>query len=323
MSDEGRGRSAVGIDIGGTKLAGALVDEDGRISHRDQAPTPDDTEGILEAIAALATTLLEAADGPVAGIGLACAGLVDGRTGHLWFAPNLPWREVAVAERVGELVGREVVVENDASAAAWGEYRHGTGHDHDDMVLITVGTGVGGGCIADDRLLRGAFGIGGEIGHVVLDPNGPRCGCGNHGCLEAFASGTALMRNARELVASPSPHAQGLLERCGGDPERLTGTDITDAAREGDQAAVELLAELGGHLGEGIASVCAVLDPGLVVIGGGVADAGDLLLEPALAALGRRLVGRGHRPSPELALATLGNDAGIVGAATLARERAQ
>jgi glucokinase len=313
--------SAIGIDIGGTKIAGALVDEAGRITGREQVATPaDDTDAIIEATAELVRTLEAAADGPTVGVGMACAAFVDARAGHVWFAPNLPWRDLDLADAVGSAVGREVVVDNDANAAAWGEYRHGAGSEHDDMVLVTVGTGVGGGCIVDDRLLRGAFGIGGEIGHVALDPSGPRCGCGNTGCLEVFASGTALVRTARELVTSPSPLGAALRERCGGDPEALSGRDVTELAQSGDGASIELLDDLGTRLGQGLASICAVLDPGLVVIGGGVADAGDLLVEPTRRSFARHLIGRGNRPSPEIVRATLGNDAGIVGAATLARE---
>lgn len=312
--------TAIGIDIGGTKIAGALVGPDGLVTHRVRVATPDDTAAIVGVTAELVETLSAAADGEVAGTGVACAGLVDGRTGKVWYAPNLPWRDLDLGQEVGRRVGRAVLVENDASAAAWGEYRYGAGRDCDDMVLATVGTGVGGGCIIGDRLLRGAFGIGGEIGHVTLDPRGPRCGCGNDGCLEAFASGTALERRAREVLASGVPQAAALRERCRGDVEALTGQDVTELAQQGDPACVELLAELGTHLGHGLASVCAVLDPSLVVVGGGVADAGDLLLRPTAEAVASRLVGRGHRPSPRVVPATLGNDAGLVGAATLARE---
>lgn len=312
---------AVGIDIGGTKIAGALVATDGEITHREQVATPeDDTSAILDATAALISTLEAAADGEVTGVGMACAAFVDGSTGHLWFAPNLPWRDLDVAGEVGRRVGYEVLVENDANAAAWGEFRHGAGRDCRDMLLATVGTGVGGGCIVDDRLLRGGHGIGGEIGHITIDPHGPRCGCGNDGCLEVFASGTALERTARELIASGTAKGAGLRERCGGDPEALTGQDVTELARAGDEGAVALFADLGTHLGEGLASVCAVLDPALVVIGGGVADAGPLLLDPATEAFAAHLIGRGHRPSPRVVAAELGNDAGLVGAATLARE---
>ncbi len=317
------GVPAVGIDIGGTKIAGALVATDGTIAHRERIETPDaDSDSILDATAAFVTRLVETAGGEVSGVGIACAGMVDGRTGHMWFAPNLPWRDVAVADEVRARTGHRILVENDANAAAWGEYRHGAGVDCDDMLLATVGTGVGGGCIVDDRLLRGAFGIGGEIGHIVLDPDGPLCGCGNSGCLEVFASGTALEGYARELVASGEAKGAGLRERCGGDPTVLTGQDVTELARAGDEGAVGLLTLLGSRLGAGLASVAAVLDPGLVVIGGGVADAGALLLDPVAEAYVEHQIGRGHRPSPDVVPATLGNDAGIVGVAALARESA-
>lgn len=312
---------AVGIDIGGTKIAGALVSADGEIAHREQVETPEeDTAAILDATAELISTLEDAAGGEVAGIGMACAGFVDGAHGRLWFAPNLPWRDLDVVDEVARRVGRDVLVENDANAAAWGEYRHGSGRDCRDMLLATVGTGVGGGCIIDDRLLRGAHGIGGEIGHITIDPHGPRCGCGNDGCLEVFASGTALERTARELIASDETKGAGLRDRCGGTPEELTGQDVTELARAGDEGAIALFTDLGTRLGEGLASVCAVLDPALVVIGGGVVEAGPLLLDPVSEAFAAHLIGRGHRPSPEVVAASLGNDAGLVGVATLARE---
>lgn len=314
---------AMGIDIGGTKIAGALVGADGTITHREQVETPeDDTTAILDATAELIATLEDAAGDRVDAVGMACAAFVDGSTGRVWFAPNLPWRDLDVAAEVGRRAGREVLVDNDANAAAWGEYRHGAGRDCRDMLLVTVGTGVGGGCIVDDRLVRGAHGIGGEIGHITVDPQGPRCGCGNDGCLEVFASGTALERIARELVASDAAKGAGLRSRCGGDPEALTGQDVTELARAGDEGAVALFAELGTRLGEGLASVCAVVDPALVVIGGGVADAGPLLLDPVTEAFAAHLIGRGHRPSPRVVSAELGNDAGLVGVAALAREGA-
>lgn len=312
---------AVGIDIGGTKIAGALVDSGGRITHREQLPTPGvDAAQILDTTAEMVTSLVRAAGGEVSGIGMACAGMVDRRTGRMWFAPNLPLRDLDVAGEIHRRTGFTVVLENDANAAAWGEYRFGAGVDCDDMLLATVGTGVGGGCIIDDRLLRGAFGIGGEIGHITLDPHGPRCGCGNHGCLEVYASGTALERYARELIASDEAKGVGLRERCGGDPEALTGQDVTELARGGDEGAAGLFTLLGTRLGEGLASVCAVVDPAIVVIGGGVAETGALLMDPVREAFDAHLIGRGYRPSPTIVAATLGNDAGLVGAAALARE---
>ncbi|WP_201467162.1 ROK family glucokinase [Janibacter melonis] len=310
----------IGIDIGGTKIAGALVAPDGAVLVRARVATPaDSTEDIITATSGVIAELVAAADGPVSAVGLACAAFVDGARGHVWFAPNIAWRDVDLGERVERLVGLPVVVENDANAAAWGEHVFGAGRDVDDMVLLTLGTGVGGGCVSHGRLLTGAFGIGGELGHVVLDPDGPRCGCGNRGCLEVYASGSALTRSARELVESASPIGEALRRRCGGDASRLKGTDVTELAEGGDLASVELLEEVGTRLGHGIATVCAVLDPRLVVIGGGLSAAGDLVLAPVRTAFARHQIGRGHRPSPSIVLAELGDDAGVVGAAHRAR----
>jgi glucokinase len=222
--------------------------------------------------------------------------------------------------RLEALVDQPVTIENDANAAAWGEFRHGAAYEADDMVLVTVGTGIGGGVVVDSRLLRGAYGVGGELGHMRVVPDGIRCGCGNRGCWEVYASGNALVREGRELVASRSPLGAALSDACGSDPAALRGHDVTAVAQAGDPAATELLADLGRWLGEGAASVAAILDPELIVIGGGVVAAGDLLLDPARAAYGRQLTGRGHRPVAEIVPAALGNDAGLIGAAALAAE---
>lgn len=312
----------IGIDIGGTKIAGAVIAPDGSIVARHRVSTPAaSTDRIMAATAELVEGLrAAAAPALVTAVGVACAAFVDSRRGYVWFAPNLPWQDCELGALLRERLGLPVVIDNDANAAAWGEYRFGAGRDCDDMVLFTVGTGVGGGCIVDDRLLHGAFGIGGELGHIVLDPGGPRCGCGNKGCLEVYASGQALVRNARELVASRAKVAAALREKCGGDPQALRGQDVTRLAQAGDTAALELLDDLGTRLGQGIASVCAVLDPRLIVIGGGVAAAGDLLIEPARTSFAKHLTGRGHRPSPQVVAAQLGNDAGMVGAGALAHQ---
>jgi glucokinase len=186
------------------------------------------------------------------------------------------------------------------------------------MVIVTVGTGIGGGIVVDGALMHGAFGVAAELGHMRVVPGGFRCGCGNRGCWEMYASGTALVREARELVLTGTPLAARLGELCGGDPAVLSGPDVTRAAVEGDPAAIELLADLGIWIGEGLASVAAILDPELVVLGGGVSEAGSLLIDPALAAFRRQLTGRGHRPEARFTLASLGNDAGMIGAADLA-----
>ena len=315
----------IGVDVGGTKIAAAAVDADGAIRHRARRETPaQDVEAITAAIAEMVQELAEAtrSDGEQIGaVGVACAGFVDSAGTTVLFAPNLAWRDAPLKALLEQAVGLPIVLENDANAAAWGEFRFGAAREADDMLLVTVGTGVGGGIVSDGELLRGSEGVAAEIGHLRVQPDGHRCGCGNRGCLEAYASGSALVREARELVRGGSPHAGALSDLCGGDPEQLSGQMVTQAAAAGDPAATELLADLGQWLGEGLASMVAVLDPGLIVIGGGVSAAGEMLLDPARAAFGRQLTGRGHRRQAQVVVATLGNDAGMIGAADLAARR--
>ena len=308
----------IGIDVGGTKIAGGVVDESGTIveEHRVESPARD-VDAIETAITDLVGVLSR--DHEIEAVGVGAAGYVDSARAVVMFAPNLAWRDLDLRADLEQRIGLPVVVENDANAAAWGEFAFGAGADVDDLLLLTIGTGVGGGLVLDGRLHRGAFGVAAEVGHMRVVPGGRPCGCGNHGCLEQYSSGTALVRSVREEVASGSLLARGVLDRAGGDPERITGPLITEAARDGDPFAVEQLATLGRWLGEGIASLTAVLDPAVAVIGGGVSGAGDLLIEPARAAFAKELTGRGHRPVLEIRRATLGNRAGMIGAAALAR----
>jgi glucokinase len=309
---------AIGVDVGGTKIAGGVVDEGGAIVQRTRRDTPStDPPAIVRNIVAVVEELR--ADFEVDGVGVGSAGFIDAGRATVLFAPNLAWRDVPVRDQVSGATGLRVVVENDANAAAWGEFQFGAAEDVDDMVCVTVGTGIGGGVVLDGRLYRGAHGIGGELGHVRLVPDGYMCGCGNRGCVEQYASGRALVREARELADSHSVFATRLLEMAGGDPEAITGPMVTQAAQEGDKPARELIADLGRWLGEALASFAAMLDPAVFVIGGGVSAAGDLLVAPAVAAFRRNLTGRGYRPEGEIRVATLGNDAGIVGAADLSR----
>jgi glucokinase len=236
------------------------------------------------------------------------------------FAPNLHAIEgVPLKDELGERTGLSVTVENDANAAAWGEFQFGAAEDVDDMVCVTVGTGIGGGLVLAGALYRGAHGIGAEIGHMRVVPGGHLCGCGNLGCLEQYASGKALVREARAAAVARPASAGRLLAMAGGDPEAITGPMVTSAAGDGDELAVSLLAELGRWLGEALASLTAVLDPAVFVIGGGVSEAGALLLDPARDAYSANITGKGHRPEAQIRASTLGNDAGIVGAADLAR----
>lgn len=308
----------IGIDVGGTKIAGGVVDEQGTVLEELKVVSPaTDAEAIEDSIAELVRTL--AGRHSVNAVGVGAAGYIDADRATVLFAPNLAWRDLNLKAELEDRFDLPVIVENDANAAAWGEFRFGAGEDVDDLLLVTVGTGVGGGIVLDGVLHRGAFGIGAEIGHLRMVPGGVLCGCGNRGCLESYGSGTALVRGAREEVVGGSLLAKSLLDRAGGDPKAIDGPMIADLAEEGDPFCLEQFAGLGRWLGEGIASLTAVLDPAVTVIGGGVSRAGDLLLDPIRAAYLRELSGRGHRPVQDIRLARLGNQAGLIGAADLAR----
>ncbi|MCW2793586.1 MAG: glkA 1 [Nocardioides sp.] len=309
---------ACGVDVGGTKIAGGVIDEDGTIleEHRVESPATD-SEAIEDAIAGLVKELSSRHD--IAAVGVGAAGYINKARSTVLFSPNLAWRDVDLKGELERRLDLPVVIENDANAAAWGEFRFGAGHDVDDLLLVTVGTGVGGGVVLDGELYRGAFGVGAEIGHMRVVPDGIVCGCGKKGCFEQYGSGSALVREARAAAAGGSPLSQPLLKLAGGDPLKITGPLITDAARDGDPFAIGQLAILGTWLGEGIASLTEVLDPAVVVIGGGVSEAGELLLAPVRAAFLPQLTAHEHRPILEIRKARLGNRAGLIGAADLAR----
>jgi glucokinase len=308
----------IGVDIGGTKIAAGVVDEAGRLLMTTRRETTaSDPEAIESEVAdAVAELRVEHA---VEAVGVAAAGFIEARTGVVLFAPNVAWRNEPVRDDLAKRIGLPVTVDNDANAAAWGEFRFGTAEAVRDMVLVTVGTGVGGGIVVDGQLVRGHVGVGGELGHLRLVPDGRPCGCGNRGCLEQYASGSALERAGREVVRARTGRAARLGALCDHRPEELRGRMITRAAAEGDPAALELVNELGRWLGEGMAQIAAVLDPALFVVGGGVVAAGDLLIEPTRRALAASLTARAYRPEIGVQPAVLGDTAGMVGAADLAR----
>ena len=309
----------IGVDVGGTKIAAGVVDEEGNLVATVRRLTPQtDAAGVVHTISDAVAELRGQHE--VFAVGIGAAGFIDSARANVLFAPNLAWHDVPLRREVERLVQLPTVVENDANAAAWGEFRFGTGVDVDDMLLITLGTGVGGGLVTEGSLYRGGFGVAAEIGHLRIVPDGHLCGCGNRGCLEQYASGTALVREAKEMALANSPAAGAIVELAGGNPDEITGPLLTEAAIAGDGLAVKLLGRVGRWLGKGIASLAAVLDPSMVVLGGGVSGAGSLLLDPALAAFRQSLTGRRYRPELTLALATLGNTAGLIGAADLARD---
>ena len=310
----------IGVDVGGTKVAAGLVDEEGTILRRTRRPTPSASPSDVEHVIAACVDELCAGE-DVEAVGLGAAGFITGDRSTVLVAPNLSWRDEPLRDAVADRVGLPVVVENDANAAAWAEYRFGAGRGEHHLVVVTVGTGIGGGIVLDGALYRGRFGIGAEFGHMQVVPGGRRCGCGQKGCWEQYCSGRALLHEAREIADVRKPYGKRLLELGGGRPEGIEAIEVTQAAREGDPAALDCFEEVGGWLGQGLADLAAALDPGVFVIGGGVADAGELLLAPARRAFASRLTGTRSRPHAEVRRAELGNDAGLVGAADLARQR--
>lgn len=309
----------IGVDVGGTKVAAGVVDDHGRILESIRRPTPfTDAKETAEVIAEVAL-LLKGEFHEVAAVGIGAAGFVDETRSTVLFAPNLAWRNEPIKEKLEERVKVPVVVENDANAMAWGEARFGAGRGEGFLVCVTLGTGIGGGIIVDGRLYRGRFGIGGEIGHFRVVPGGRRCGCGNYGCWEQYASGSALVAEARDLARLSPAVARRLLELGNGRPEGITGPEITQAAREGDPGALKCFQTIATWTGQGLADLAAILDPGAFVIGGGLSDAGDLLLDPVRSAFKSALTARRHRTVADIRIAELGSAAGIVGAADLAR----
>jgi glucokinase len=308
--------TAIGIDVGGTKIHAFRVRRDGSIEERRTVRTPiDDHE---EAVRSMIEQALAVRTPDVVAVGVGVAGLVDANDGILRFSPNVSWRELPIASQMRAALELPVQVDNDANVAAWGEWRFGAGRSYRHMLLVTVGTGIGGGVVAGRRLFRGAHGFGGEIGHVIVDPNGPLCGCGNRGCWETVASGQAVGRLGREAARE---HPRSLVAMlAGGDPEAVTGVTVTAAAHRGDPIAHEVFHEVGRRLGEGIAGLVNVLDPQIVVVGGGLIAAGDILLDPAREACERAIEGAAYRARVPIVPAELGNDAGAVGAASLAFE---
>jgi len=314
----------IGIDIGGTKVAGGVVDAEGRVHARARADTPHRSTSpqVVEStiVGVVQDLLAQVEPDSVGAVGIGAAGFVGADRATVVFAPHLSWRQEPLRDALFGRIGLPITVDNDANASSWAEWRFGAGRGESHLVMVNLGTGIGGGIVLGGRVERGRFGIAGEFGHMRVVPDGLQCECGNRGCWEQYSSGNALVRQARALIAANSPLAEDLRARVGGDPRQLTGPLVTDAARDGDPTAIELLADVGRWLGVGIANLAAAFDPGMFVIGGGVSAAGELLLGPARETYQRQLTGRGYRPLAQIVAASLGNDAGVIGAADLARE---
>lgn len=306
--------NAIGVDVGGTKIAAGVVSAEGEVLDQVRHPTPHKPKRLVEAIAG---AIAEVGDGhEVGGVCLAVPGNILAAENRVIFSPNLHAIEgIPLKDELEPEIGLPLTVENDANAAAWGEFRFGAGSDVDHLVFVTLGTGIGGGVITHGILMRGAQGAGGELGHTTIQATGPRCSCGNHGCLEVMASGSAIRRRAREVAIEKPGSA---LDRLASEREIL-GEDVTRLARDGDEAALSVLEEAGTWLGIGLAGFVNVFNPEVVAIGGGVVAAGDLILNAAR----REIHLRARSPARDLAevrVATLGPKSGVLGAAALARD---
>ncbi|MBS1848961.1 MAG: ROK family protein [Actinobacteria bacterium] len=322
-----------GIDLGGTKILGVVIDatapsgsavDNFGIIASKRVPTPHDgQETLIATLAALVADLTaavqDASGGEIGAVGLGAPGLVD-RDGVLHTGPNLPGIEdCPFSDRLGSATGLPVAVDNDATCAAWAEHELGRFGGHNHTLFLTLGTGIGAGITVKGQLLRGANGYAGEPGHMVLDPNGPPCPCGRRGCWERYASGSGLARLARD--AAHAGRAPGLVELAGGDPEAVRGEHVTTAASRGAPGALEIMAEFGWWVALGIANLVAVLDSEVVIIGGGLVEAGSVVMDPIRAAFGDVLFGARARPAIPVEQASMGEFAGAIGAALLAAQR--
>lgn len=312
---------AIGVDIGGTKVAAGLVDEAGAIVDRERADTPGGVAETEQVIVEVVTALTDR-HADVTAVGIGAAGWISNDHNTVLFSPHLAWRDEKLRDSLAGRIPLPLIVENDANAAAWAEYRFGAARDEPVVVCVTLGTGIGGGLVAHGTVYRGAYGVACEYGHMTLVPEGRFCKCGNRGCWEMYASGRALARDAKELALESPMAAQKMIERAGS-LDAITGLVVTAAAADGDPAATSICTTVGRWLGRGLANLAAVIDPSVFVIGGGVIEAGELLMAPAREEFAHVLTGRGFRPRARVAAAALGPDAGLVGAADLARRYAR
>lgn len=314
------------MDLGGTKLLGVVVDPE-RDSPEPvveaRVPTPSGADGVLDALSDLALRLSDEArertGRQVRAVGLGAPGLVD-RAGTFRFGPNLPGVEgIAIAAELGERLGLPLVVDNDGTCAAWGEHERGAARGRNHSLLVTLGTGIGGGMTIKGEILRGAYGFAGEIGHMVVDPSGPPCPCGRRGCWERYASGSGLGWLAREALAAGRAAPDGpMVVLAGGEVDAVRGEHVTAAGRDGDPDARAVLETFGGWLGLGIANLLNVLDSEVVVIGGGVSVDAELYLDEARRTVRDASLGGRRRPRVPVVVARLGERAGAIGAALLA-----
>lgn len=312
---------SLGVDIGGTKILAGAVNPLGEVVAERRIPTPaQDPAELVSAVANLIDGVISEV-GEVVSIGVAAAGFINLEQSTVLYAPNLNWRNEPLQQRISNRIGRSVLIENDANAAGWAEFRFGAAREFNSMAMLTLGTGVGGAVVDGGRLMRGGFGIAGELGHITVVRDGLLCGCGRLGCVEQYASGTAILRSANELADSSDPlglRLRELRDQAG----QLSGHEAYQAVSENDPGALKLLQTAAAHLACAMGSIVAVLDPEVFVIGGGLSDLGERLLQPLRKELEKQLPARGFRPQAKVVGAKFSNQAGLIGVAELARESA-
>ena len=309
----------IGIDIGGTKVLGGVVDSTGKIIDSARRLTPP--TGGKELIATMVEVVKEfKSKHEIAGVGISIAALISADQGTVVGAPNIA--NLSKLNFVSELKKEfdiPIIAENDANAAMWAEFKFGNAHGLNPVIFFIIGTGMGGGLVIDGKLFRGANGIGAEFGHMIVQPNGVQCGCGAYGCIEQYASGSALMRYAKEAIASNPAKGQELLDLCGVELSNLTGSALTEAAKKGNEMALAAFNKQADWLGSACASYTLLLDPQAIVVGGGVVEAGELFLKPVRSAMEKYMPFAGTHLLPKIIAAKFGNDAGLIGAADLVR----
>jgi len=317
---------ALGIDLGGTKILTSVVDAEGRMLSSDQRLTPSagGQGAVIQAIVESGRRALEGANtspSAIKAIGVGAAGLSSPRTGVLYTSPNLPgWQDVPLANVISGELGRKAYLINDANAAALGELYFGVGRGVRDFIYVTLGTGIGGGIIINGELYTGSSGTAGEVGHMVIDDNGPLCDCGNRGCWEVLASGKAMVAEAKRLIGAGAVTA--VLDYAGGSVEKLSAEAIHRAALAGDELALKMIARTAYYLGVGLANLINIFNPELIAIGGGLSNIGDMLLLPAYEEAGRRAFRHSYRAT-RFARPELGNNSGVIGAAAYALGQAR
>ena len=312
------GMLSIGVDIGGTKIAAGVVDESGEIIAATTRTTPATDAALIEAAVGDAVAELRAQH-EVVGVGVGAAGFVSADRRTVKFAANLAWRQHPLADELERLTGLPVIIENDANAAGWAEYRFGAATEASHMLMATVGTGLGGAIVLDGQLVRGSGGFAGEVAHMIAVPDGQWCGCGRRGCLEQYTAGTAMVRTAKSRASAGDPLLGPLVQAAGGDREEIDGPLITRLAQQGDPGSRDLTAESGAGRARARPSRPRRPPRGGGGGGGGVAAAGDLLLDPARETYAKNFTARSHRELAPFVVASMGNRAGIVGAADLAR----